>query len=163
MPRLTPTIGLLIALAGGCGAVLPSRNCEWPSEPARPLDLRAAVDRWHLIDDARDAEEIAIRHADANPRRRSGRYAGAAEYAASREQCLTAMAGVIASRHGLQPAQVAEAGRPPRRSSRRPGPALLCGDLRVRRQQSGARRAQALSSRMGGGPRCSARPRPPFF
>lgn len=123
--RPTAMIGLLIALAGaGCGTVLPGRDCEWPSEAARRLDLTTAADRWHLIDDARDAEEIAIRHADAFRGRRSGHYAGAAEYAASRKQCLTAMTGAIANRHGLQPAQVAEAVG--RRDDRLDALVLLC-------------------------------------
>ena len=96
-----------------CGACHPvagrQPNCEWPDEPISPLDLRTNADQRHLVADARRAEEIAIRFADATRGHRSGHYAGPEDYHDTREQCVAALSREIARRHGLQPGDVTSA------------------------------------------------------
>ena len=96
-----------------CGACNPAAgrrvNCEWPDEPISRLDLRTNVDQRHLVADARRAEEIAIRFADVTRGHRSGHYAGPEEYHDTRERCLAALSLEVASRHVVQPGEVAGA------------------------------------------------------
>jgi hypothetical protein len=71
--------------------------------------LNTAADQRHLNGDARAAEELAIRDADASRGHRSGQFAGADEYRRTRDRCLAALSSAIASRHGIRPDQVAGA------------------------------------------------------
>ncbi len=95
----------------------PARTtCEWTTEPAGALNLSDSAQVRHLEEDARAAEERAIRYADTTRGHRSGHYQGVAEYHDTRDACLKALTQEIASRHRLQPAQVADAvGRRDRR------------------------------------------------
>ena len=94
-----------------CGACNPAAvritSCEWPDEPLSRLNLRTNAGQRHLVADARRAEEIAIRFADVTRGHRSGRYAGPEEYHDTRERCLAELSHEIATRHGLQPGDVA--------------------------------------------------------
>lgn len=96
-----------------CGACNPAAvrpaHCEWRDEPISRLDLRINADQRHLAADARRAEEIAMRFADVTRGRRSGRYAGPEAYHDARGRCLSALSQEIATRHGLQPEDVAGA------------------------------------------------------
>jgi hypothetical protein len=96
-----------------CGACNPAAvrqaNCEWPDEPISRLDLRTNADQRHLVADARRAEEIAIRFADVTRGHRSGHYAGSEEYRNTREHCLATLSLEVASRHAVQPGEVAGA------------------------------------------------------
>jgi hypothetical protein len=110
MIRRLTAIGMLVSLCGvGCVSGPRNPGCAWPDEPTMPLDLNRTAHLRHLNADARIAEELAIRHADASRGHRSGHYAGPDEYRRSREKCLTAMVREIANRHGVEPAQVVEA------------------------------------------------------
>ncbi|MCU1384024.1 MAG: hypothetical protein JWL71_2721 [Acidobacteria bacterium] len=101
---------LLIALCStACGSETRAATCRWGDEPAVRLDLRRAADRRHVIVDARRGEEIAIRYADVLRGHRSVHYEGGDVYRGVRDQCLALMSAAIAARHGVQPAQVADA------------------------------------------------------
>jgi hypothetical protein len=73
------------------------------------IDLSDAAQRRHIDSDARAAEERAIRYADTTRGHRSGHYQGLDDYHNARESCLAALTQEIASRHHLQPTQVADA------------------------------------------------------
>jgi hypothetical protein len=107
------TRGLALAVISlcctACINVPRNPNCAWSDEAAIPLDLNKAEHRRHLGADARVAEELAIRYADVTRGHRSGHYAGADTYHRGRDQCLAALAREIASRHRIQPSQVANA------------------------------------------------------
>jgi len=106
---------LLPVGAAGCISA-PARTCEWTAETPVALDLSDSAQLRHLEGDARAAEERAIRYADTTRGHRSGHYQGVAEYHDTREACLAALTREIASRHQLQPVQVADAvGRRDRR------------------------------------------------
>ena len=55
---------LLMAVSSSACIVRPgmNRDCNWPSEASRPLDLTNGVDRRHLILDAEVAEELVDRY-----------------------------------------------------------------------------------------------------
>ena len=116
MPRLLLAMALLLPVgAAGCISA-PARTCEWTAETPVALDLSDSAQLRHLEGDARAAEERAIRYADTTRGHRSGHYQGVAEYHDTREACLAALTREIASRHQLQPVQVADAvGRRDRR------------------------------------------------
>jgi hypothetical protein len=109
MSRRT-AIWLGVALCcGACNPAAVQVSCQWPDEPISRLDLRINADQRHLATDARRAEEIAIRFADVTRGHRSGHYAGPEEYHGTREHCLAALSREIATRHRLQPGDVAGA------------------------------------------------------
>jgi len=84
-------------------------TCDWSETPSFALDLNKAPDRRHLNDDARAAEELAIRYADATRGHRSGRFAGMDEYRRTRDRCLAALSIGIASHHGIRADEIADA------------------------------------------------------
>jgi hypothetical protein len=63
-------------------------TCDWFEQPSVALDLTEAADQRHWNGDARAAEELAIRYADAARGHRSGAFAGADDYRRTRDQCL---------------------------------------------------------------------------
>jgi hypothetical protein len=93
----------------GCVGGPRDGTCTWSEELSIALDLNRAADRRHLNGDARAAEELAIRYADAGRGRRSGQFAGLDEYRRTRDQCLVALSSEIATRHGVHADQVAGA------------------------------------------------------
>jgi hypothetical protein len=95
--------------SGACNPAAVQVSCQWPDEPISRLNLRFNADQRHLVADARRAEEIAIRLADTTRGRRSGRYAGPDQYRDTRERCLAALSQEIATRHGLEPGDIAGA------------------------------------------------------
>jgi hypothetical protein len=107
------TRGLALAVislcCAGCVNVPHNPTCAWSDEAAMSLDLNTAAHRRHLGADARVAEELAIRYADVSRGHRSGHFEGTDEYRRTRDQCLAALAREIASRHRIQPSQVADA------------------------------------------------------
>jgi hypothetical protein len=102
-------LGVVLLCCAGCINAPRNPNCAWSDEPGMPLDLNQAAHQRHLNADARVAEELAIRHADATRGHRSGQYAGPDEYHRTRDECLAALSREISSRHQLQPSQVADA------------------------------------------------------
>ncbi len=108
---MTPRVSVFVISLWCAGCVSGPRDgtCTWVEERPVALDLTRAADRRHLNGDARAAEELAIRHADTARGHRSGQFAGADEYRRTRERCLAALSSEIASRHEIQPGQVAGA------------------------------------------------------
>jgi hypothetical protein len=102
-------IAVISLCCTACINVPRNPNCEWSDEAAMPLDLNTTAHRRHLGADARVAEELAIRYADVTRGHRSGHFEGNDAYHRVREQCLAALAREIASRHRIQPSQVANA------------------------------------------------------
>jgi hypothetical protein len=98
-------------------------TCTWPEERALILDLNKAADRRHLNGDARAAEELSIRYADAARGHRSGQFTSVDEYRRTRDDCLAALSSEIASRHDIRSDQVA--GAIGRRDGRLDGLVLL--------------------------------------
>ena len=81
-------------------------NCEWPQEPAAPLDPSKPGQLRHISDDALLAEDLAIRYADKRVGKSSGNFKGADEYRRTREQCMTQLFEVIAKKHAITQEQV---------------------------------------------------------
>jgi hypothetical protein len=71
--------------------------------------LNRAADRRHLNGDARAAEELSIRYADAARGHRSGQFTSVDEYRRTRDHCLASLSSEIASRHDIRSDQVASA------------------------------------------------------
>jgi hypothetical protein len=90
--RALVVASLIVAAVAAASA---SPQCEWGVAPRRSLSA-----------DARQAEEIAIRFADATAGRRSGRYSGAEAYQAARERCLTVLAEEVGRAYDASEADV---------------------------------------------------------
>ena len=109
MTRLVSGCLLVSLCCAGCVSGPRNPNCEWSDEPAALLDLNKAAHQRHLNEDARVAEELAIRHADSTRGHRSGHFTSVDDYRRTRDRCLAALSRDIASRHGMVPAQVVDA------------------------------------------------------
>lgn len=75
--------------------------CEWDGDAAYPLDLERSSHRQHLSHDAQLAEDLAIRYADAEYRRRSG-YEGHGGLIANgefRNECMRRLVAAITNNH----------------------------------------------------------------
>ena len=94
---------VFLCFAGGAGR---NFNCEWPQEPAAPLDPSKPGQLRHISDDALVAEDMAIRYADKRVGKSSGNFKGADEYRRTREQCMTQLFEVIAKKHAITQEQV---------------------------------------------------------
>jgi hypothetical protein len=79
-------------------------QCQWPNEPERLLDLHNAADQAHLRDDARFAEEVAIRYAD-----RFRRTDGFTQGHRRLMECTGTLFGRVGVLHGVSPEAVARA------------------------------------------------------
>jgi hypothetical protein len=73
-------------------------NCEWFDEPKRQLDLRRTFDQNHLRDDARLAEELAVRYGDAA---RTFRPESLPAVRSRRQECIERLSDGIAARHAV--------------------------------------------------------------
>jgi hypothetical protein len=82
--------------------------CEWMGDTAFPIDTRNAAHQQHLVSDAHIAEELAIRHADAEHGRRFGveHHGGLFDGGHFRRECLSRMLQAIENNHGVTSAQV---------------------------------------------------------
>jgi len=82
--------------------------CEWAGDTAFPIDARNAAHEEHLGSDAHIAEELAIRHADAEHGRRFGveHHGGLLDGGRFRGECLSRMLHAIQNNHGVTSAQV---------------------------------------------------------
>ena len=79
--------------------------CEWRHDPAVPLDLARSLDRKHLVYDAQLAEDLAIRYADAEYRRRSGYdgHGGLIGDGNFRSRCMARLVDAIERNHAVTP------------------------------------------------------------
>jgi hypothetical protein len=109
MKSITPVgLLLLLSLPGCAGVDRYNSNCEWPRETPAALDMSDSAQRQHLSDDAHEAEDLAIRYADAHNGIHSGHFKGEGAYSQARDQCMAALLGTIATTHGVTEAQVRE-------------------------------------------------------
>ncbi len=108
-----------IVLAGAvatwsrCPGCLPrdrvNTACEWAGDEPFAFDERQPAHRAHLAGDAQLAEELGIRFADAEFKRRSGRvehHGGLLDGGRVRDECLARMFAAVESSHGVTAAQV---------------------------------------------------------
>lgn len=91
-------------------------DCQWPTEPPRPLDLRQAEHVRHLAADIEVADELVVRFRDEKGGRRPRPWLGiqvrtrmsgtpSAEHARA---CRARMTDAIVATHSVTPTQVAE-------------------------------------------------------
>lgn len=82
--------------------------CEWTGDSAFPIEPQHADHQKHLVGDAHLAEELAIRHADAEHGRRFGveHHGGLLDGGRFRAECLSRMLHAIENNHGVTSAQV---------------------------------------------------------
>jgi hypothetical protein len=111
---------LLLAVASGGGVVtyiscpgcIPrdrvNKTCEWTGDTTFPLESRNPAHREHLIKDAQLAEELAIRYADAEFKRRFGyeAHGGLIDNGRFRGECMSRMFAAIESTHDVTSEQV---------------------------------------------------------
>ena len=120
MKRLLPLwLLILVALVGGAWGTYVScpgcidrnrvnQTCEWTSDTVFPIDPQNAAHQKHLVADAQLAEELAIRHADAEFGRRFGieHHGGLIDNGRFREECLSRLFRSIENNHHVTPEQV---------------------------------------------------------
>jgi hypothetical protein len=88
-----------------------NKTCEWSGDTAFPIDHRNAAHQTHLVADAHLAEELAIRHADAEFARRFGieHHGGWLDDGRFRRNCLSRMFRAIENNHDVTPEHVSVA------------------------------------------------------
>jgi hypothetical protein len=112
---MTRGIVALVGLAVCLSACLPrdrlNTNCEWTMDPARALDLSGDRDRQHLYLDADLAEDLSIRYADAEHRRRFGYggHGGLIDSGAVRRGCMDTLFADVARTHAVSIEDVRQA------------------------------------------------------
>lgn len=118
--RLSPwivTLAIVCACASAtwsrCPGCLPrdrvNTACQWTGDATFVYDERQAAHRTHLVEDAQLAEELGIRFADAEFKRRSGRvehHGGLLDGGRVRGDCLSRVFTAIEHAHGVTAAQV---------------------------------------------------------
>ena len=122
MRRLVaPSLLLLVAVSSGIGftrhcpgCIDPSRvnkGCEWTRDTAFPIDWNNPAHRQHLVADAQLAEDLAIRHADAEFNRLYGyeAHGGLIDNGRVMKDCMARLFGVIGTNHAVTPEQIASA------------------------------------------------------
>jgi hypothetical protein len=118
-PLLAAWLRGLVVMAGGVWATYSTcpgcidrsrvnKACEWTDDTAFPIDPQNAAHRTHLVSDAHLAEELAIRHADAEFGRRFGveHHGGLIDGGRLRRECLSRMLQAIENNHGVTSGQV---------------------------------------------------------
>jgi hypothetical protein len=85
-----------------------NKACEWTGDTVFPIDPREPAHWRHLVADAQLAEELAIRHADAEFSRRFGveHHGGLIDNGRFRRECLSRLFGAIEANHGVTPDQI---------------------------------------------------------
>ena len=118
---IAPLFLLLVAVSGGVwfdrhcpGCIDRSRvnkGCEWTRDTAFPIDWNNPVHRQHLVADAQLAEDLAIRHADAEFKRLYGyeAHGGLIDNGRVLRGCMVRLVGVIETNHAVTLEQIAEA------------------------------------------------------
>ena len=85
-----------------------NKACEWEGDTAFPINPQNSADLKHLIGDAQLAEELAIRHADAEFGRRFGveHHGGLIDDGHFRRACLARMFEAIENNHSVTSEQL---------------------------------------------------------
>ena len=119
--KRVPAPWLLIGVAVGIGSWVTyvkcpgcidrdrvNKACEWTGDTAFPIDARNAEHQAHLVSDAHLAEELAIRHADAEFGKRFGveHHGGLIDNGAFRRDCFLRMLSGIGTNHAVTAAQI---------------------------------------------------------
>jgi hypothetical protein len=120
MRRLVaPSLILLVAVFSGIvfarhcpGCIDPDRvnkACEWTRDTVFPIDWNNPAHQQHLVGDAQLAEDLAIRHADAEFGKRFGieHHGGLIDDGHFRDDCMTRLVAVIATNHDVTMGQIA--------------------------------------------------------
>jgi hypothetical protein len=86
-------------------------TCQWTGDRQSALNLGIAADRQHLVADAQLAEEVAIRYADAEHKRRFGfeGHGGGIAQGRVRTGCMVRLVMTISTNHGVTAQQIANA------------------------------------------------------
>jgi hypothetical protein len=111
---------VLVFAVGTAGCInRPGMNldCQWPTDPPRPLDLRHTDDLRHLAGDIEVADELLVRYRDEEGGRRPRpwfgiqvrtRMGGLAPPAEHARACRARMADAIVATHSVTPSQIAD-------------------------------------------------------
>jgi hypothetical protein len=86
-----------------------NKACQWMGDTPFPLDAQNPRHQTHLVADAQLAEELAIRYADLEFKRRfrvAEHHGGLLDEGRFRSECLTRMFKAIEEGHNVTPAQV---------------------------------------------------------
>jgi hypothetical protein len=86
-------------------------SCEWMGDSAFPIDPQKAAHQTHLVADAQLAEELAVRHADAEHERLFGSYGhgGLIDHGRVRNACMSRLLATIENTHAVTLEQIAVA------------------------------------------------------
>jgi hypothetical protein len=86
-------------------------TCEWTRDSVFPLDMTNPAHQQHLIGDAQLAEELSVRYADTEHKRRFGyeRHGGLIDYGRVVHECMAKLVTVIERDHGVTAAQIDQA------------------------------------------------------
>ena len=115
---LSPWLVLLAVASGGvltymrCPGCIErdrvNKTCEWTGDSAFAIDQQNEAHQRHLVADAQLAEELAIRHADAEFGRRYGveHHGGLIDDGRFRSECLSRMLHAIENNHEVTSEQV---------------------------------------------------------
>jgi hypothetical protein len=118
---LAPSLLLLVAVSSGVafarhcpGCIDRSRvnkGCEWTGDTAFPIDWNNLPHRQHLVGDAQLAEDLAIRHADAEFYRLYGyeAHGGLIDNGRVVRECMARLVGMIQTNHAVTTQQIAVA------------------------------------------------------
>lgn len=110
MNCLRMVAGGVVIVAVGCASAGRNIECAWSLDGhIVALDLGRATDRRHLVADALLAEDLAIRYADHAKGPRSGQRWEPGSYHAAREQCMSALFGIVGRDHGVPEHNVRDA------------------------------------------------------
>ncbi|MGH9422353.1 MAG: hypothetical protein ACRD3J_20420, partial [Thermoanaerobaculia bacterium] len=88
-----------------------NKACGWTSDSAFPIDWNNPAHRQHLVADAQLAEDLAIRHGDAEFNRLYGveGHGGLIDGGRVVKGCMTQLVTAIESNHAVTPGQIAVA------------------------------------------------------
>jgi len=88
-----------------------NKGCEWTGDAAFQIDRNNSAQRQHLVADAQLAEDLAIRHADAEFNRLYGSEAhgGLIDNGRVVRECMARLVGAIEANHAVTPEQIAVA------------------------------------------------------
>ena len=86
-------------------------SCEWTGDTAFPIDPQYVAHRTHSVADAQLAEELAVRHADAEHERMFGSYGhgGLIDHGRVRNECMARLLTTIENNHAVTSEQIAVA------------------------------------------------------
>jgi len=114
--RCTAFVFLAVGVCAAVGCASPERrnkDCQWPSDESRSLNLADRSDQRHLDDDVQLADELATRYADHQHKIPYGYegHGGLLEGGQVVRSCLAALETIIQQTHGVTEDQIVGARR----------------------------------------------------